>query len=302
MELLLDQLSNETKPKFGPFIPSTLSACMTYYDRLVAIDEAAYRHPALDDALMLYRHDRTHYSKMVSTLLPILAMLDAGEIGGLLSPRYADIDDPREVYDSRRVIEGNKVFYVGLDSLSDKVVSSAIGSILLSDFAAWAGGEYNYSDPAKRRRITLIVDESADVANSAFQQIVSKARGSGFMVFALTQTVSDFIDRFGTKDKAYSFLGNFNNLFALRIMDPTTREYVSMQFGKAFIDSSRYALGTSTRSDASVTGFTGSEGVSVSETLLESIPPDLLAKLPNHEFFALLAGGKLYKGRQYVLN
>jgi len=46
--------------------------------------------------------------------------------------------------------------YVGLDSLSDSIVSSAIGSIVLADFASVAGMIYNSG--IKPGRISMFVD------------------------------------------------------------------------------------------------------------------------------------------------
>ena len=256
----------------------------------------------LESGITLYLHDRAHYGKMISSLMPILAMLDAGELGGLLSPRYDDIDDLREVFDSDRVVEGNKVMYIGLDALSDSVVSSAVGSIIVADLASVAGARYNYGAATTNpRRITLIVDEASEVVSAPFQQLASKGRGSGFTLWASSQTIPDYISRLGSQEKAYSALGNFNNLIALRVKDQTTCEFISQQIGMAFVDSRSFALNTSSQSDAAATGFTGGEGVSVSDKLIEVVPPDMLGMLPNHQYFALLAGGRLSKGRQPVI-
>lgn len=277
-----------------------LAAYVWYYQQVISKSSPA---EALDAGINLYLHDRTHYSKMVSSLLPTLAMLDAGELGGLLSPRYDDIDDPREIFDSDRVVEGNKVIYFGLDSLSDSVVSGAVGSILVADLAAVAGARYNYEAATnKPRRITLVVDEAPEVVSAPFQQLASKGRGSGFTLWAASQTVPDYISRLGSEEKALSTLGNFNNLICLRIKDPETCDFVSTQFGKAFVDSRSYGLNTSTQSDSAATGFTGGEGVNVKDERMETVPPDILGKLPNHQYFALLAGGRLYKGRQPVVS
>jgi len=276
-----------------------LAAYVGYYQAVVSL---THRAEALDDGISLFTHDRAHYGKMISSLLPTLAMLDAGELGGLLSPRYEDIDDTREVFDSDRVVEGNKVMYIGLDALSDSVVSSSVGSIIVADLAAVAGARYNYGAADHRpRRITLIVDEASEVVSAPFQQLASKGRGSGFTLWASSQTIPDYVSRLGSQEKALSTLGNFNNLIALRVKDKVTCDFISEQFGKSFVDSRNFALNTSTQSDSAATGFTGGEGVTVSDKLIEVVPPDMLGMLPNHQYFALLAGGRLYKGRQPVL-
>lgn len=276
-----------------------LAGYVAYYQSEVA---EKFPSEALDAGIALYTHDRSHYGKMISSLMPTLAMLDAGELGGLLSPKYDDIDDTREVYDSDRVVEGNKVMYIGLDALSDSVVSGSVGSVIVADLAAVAGARYNYGAADHRpRRITLIVDEASEVVSAPFQQLASKGRGSGFTLWASSQTIPDYVARLGSQEKALSTLGNFNNLICLRVKDKGTCDFISEQFGKSFVDSRNYALNTSTQSESAATGFTGGEGVSVSDKLIEVVPPDMLGMLPNHQYFALLAGGRLFKGRQPVL-
>lgn len=285
-------------PKPSRSTPDRLAAYVAFYQR-----EVAPLHPsdALEAGINLYSHDRSHYGKMISSLMPVLAMLDAGELGALLSPRYDDIDDPRPIFNSDKIVEGNKVMYIGLDALSDSVVSSAIGSIVVSDLAAVAGARYNYGD-GKPRRITLIIDEANEVVSAPLHQLASKGRGGGFTLWVASQTIPDYIARLGSQEKALSTLGNFNNLITLRIKDSVTCQFVTEQFGKAFVDSMQFGLNTSSQSDVTLTGFTGGENVSLSDKLIEIVPPDMLGMLPNHQYFALLAGGKLYKGRQPVLH
>jgi conjugal transfer pilus assembly protein TraD len=283
-------------PKPTKTTTDRLVAYVAYYTATI---QPTHPSEALDSAISLYMHDRAHVGKMSAALNPVLSMLDSGELGELLSPRYDNIDDHRPVFDSDKVVEGNKVMYFGLDALSDATVSGAVGSIIVSDLAAVAGARYNYSK--NPRRITLIIDEASEVVGPQFQQLASKGRGAGFTLWAASQTIPDYIARLGSSEKALSALGNFNNLVCLRIKDATTCLFVSEQFGNAFVDSRSFGLSTSTASDATLTGFTGGETSSMQDKLIEVIPPDMLGMLPNHEYFALLAGGKLYKGRQPVV-
>jgi conjugal transfer pilus assembly protein TraD len=297
VEVYVDKAKNDKIARPSKTTGDQITGYVEYYKV-----DLAPSHPleAIDAGVNLYFHDRAHFGKMISSLMPTLAMLDAGEMGGLLSPQYDDIDDLRPIWDSDRVVSGNKCLYLGLDALSDSVVSSAIGSIIVADLAAVAGARYNYgTDP---RRITLIVDEANEVVSAPFHQLASKGRGAGFTLWAASQTIPDFVSRLGSQDKALATLGNFNNLICLRVKDAATTLFVSEQFGKAFVDSKSYGLNTSSQSDSAATGFTGGEAVSVRDQLIEVVPPDVLGMLPNHQFFALLAGGKLYKGRQPVLS
>ncbi|NMT18568.1 conjugal transfer protein, partial [Vibrio parahaemolyticus] len=87
---------------------------------------------------------QTHFSKMVANLLPIMNMLTSGELGPLLSPDSSDLSDERQITDSAKIINNAQVAYLGLDSLTDNMVGSAMGSIFLSDLTAVAGDRYNY--------------------------------------------------------------------------------------------------------------------------------------------------------------
>ena len=97
----------------------------------------------IDGLLSLVEHNRMHFSKMIASLIPVLNMLTSGELGDLLSPNEMDSTDKRPILDTSNIIAGKHVLYVGLDSLSDSIVSSAIGSIVLADFASVAGMIYN---------------------------------------------------------------------------------------------------------------------------------------------------------------
>ncbi len=54
------------------------------------------------------------------------------------APNPHDADHVRPTANTGHIIEKNQVAYIGLDSLSDGIVGSTIGSILLADLAAVA--------------------------------------------------------------------------------------------------------------------------------------------------------------------
>jgi hypothetical protein len=72
------------------------------------------------------------------------------------------------------VIERGQVAYVGLDALSDGMVRSAIGSILLAGLTALAGDRYNHG--VGLRPVTVFVDDAAEVVNDPFIQLLNKGR------------------------------------------------------------------------------------------------------------------------------
>ena len=104
-------------------------------------------------------------------------MLTTGSLGRSLSPDPLDIDDERPILNLDKVVEQRLVFYVCLDSLPDKAVASALGSILLADLAALSGIRYNLHIATPR--VSLFVDEVSDVINEPLIEIVNKAAESG---------------------------------------------------------------------------------------------------------------------------
>lgn len=260
--------------------------------------ECAEEHPdeVCEGMISMFDHSREHFGKMIASLIPLLDMLSTGAVGKLISPDPDDIEDPREIMDSQKIIRGNHCIYIALDSMPDSVVASAIGSIFLADLVAVAGSIYNYGGVA-RKNISLFVDEANEIANDPFLSLLNKARGAGFTLSVATQTLSDFTDRFGSEAKTFKALGNFNNLISLRIEDEQTKEFVVNKFGETWIESLQYSLNTTNDTDKSVTHFSGSEGVRSGEQRMPMIPGEIMSKLPDLQYFAHVSGGRIIKGR-----
>jgi hypothetical protein len=107
-------------------------------------ESVSARHPStvVDGLASLFEHERVHFSKMIASLMPILNMLTSAGLGPLLSPDAADTQDTRRLTSMAECIERVQVVYLGLDALSDSMVGSTIGSILVADLAAVAGDRY----------------------------------------------------------------------------------------------------------------------------------------------------------------
>lgn len=282
-------------------LPLKLSAAATpellayiYFYRHEVPEEK--RDQIVDGLLSMVEHSRDHLSKILASLVPLLVMLTAGELGPLLSPDAEDINDTRPLLDTKKLISGGHVLYLGLDSLSDATVGSAIGSIILSDLTAVAGDIYNYGD-SKPKKIQLIVDEAAEVVNGPLIQILNKGRGAGYVTWLLTQTLPDFIARLGSEPKARQMLGNCNNLIALRTKDRQTQDFICETFGKTDIQVIGRSQSIGSRTDDGGLHFTGNASESLQQTSVDLIPPELLGMLPDLHYIASVAGGRIIKGR-----
>ena len=256
-------------------------------------------HPNIDleGLLSMFAHDKEHFAKMIASLLPVLAMLTSSELGPLFSPRGDDATDPRQILDLGRVIEDGNVLYVGLSSLSDAQVGGAIGALLMADLAAVAAERYNYGagDP-----VNIFVDEAAEAANVPFTQVLNKGGGAKLRLYVATQTVADFAARLGSQDKATQLLANFNNVISLRVLDERTQEYFIGNLPKT-----RYRYLMRDQSTNSLTAeptlMSGGSGERLMQEESDLFPPQLLSRLPNMEYLAKLANGRIMKGRIPIL-
>ncbi len=288
---------SEAKPFLRQARDSTarVAGLVRYYRESVS-----NRHPStvVDGLASLFEHERVHFSKMIASLMPILNMLTSADLGPLLSPDAADTGDPRRLTSMAECIERAQVVYLGLDALSDSMVGSAIGSILVADLAAVAGDRYNYGVGLKP--VNVFIDEAAEVVNDPFIQLLNKGRGAGLRLTVATQTFADFAARTGSEAKARQVLGNINNLVALRVLDAETQQYVTDSLPKTRLKSVLRTQGSTTHSQNPLL-YTGNVGERLGEEEGDLFPPALLGQLPNLQYLAILAGGRIVKGRLPIL-
>lgn len=265
---------------------------------LLLLDKARDRE-ALSEATLkgaaTYAHDPVHFSKITASLMPVLAMLTSGALRQTLSPA----DDDAEAMSLSEIIAQRKILYVCLNSLPDPTVAGAIGFLLLADLASCAGERYNDTSIA-RTTVSLFVDECSNVINRSLIEILNKGAESGLRTTCAMQTVADLAARLGSTDEARMALGNFNSLVSLRTKDRLTQEFVAETFGRTYIANTAATL-TSSSDTAHPGHFTAGASRQITASREEIIPCDVLGKLPNCEFFASLAGGRLVKGRTPIL-
>ena len=271
--------------------PVETVALVTYYKQV----SQAWKRSALMDGLMsMYDHNREHSQKMLASLIPVLAMLTASDLEGLLSPDRSDPKDLRPIVDGAKIVESGMVMYMGLDSLADQTIANAIASITLADLASHAGARYNegLSEP----KINIFVDEANQAVNAPFIELLNKGRAAGVRACFFSQTVSDFVAALGSEALAHQVLANANSVLVGRVKGKTTTDYASQAFGMSVLETARVHEGTQPQSDE-VVGHSASYGRAVNETMSELVPPEQLGRLPDLEYFATYAGGAVQKGR-----
>jgi len=270
-------------------------ALINYYRN--SVDEGS-QDADLEGLMSLYEHDRVHFGKMITSLMPVLTMLTSGPFGDLLSPKGGE-DDDRLIVNTASLIAEGKVLYIGLDSLSDNAVAKMVGSMLLADMASVAGDRYNYMEK-RGTTVNLIVDEAAEVVNKPTIQLLNKGRGAQFRMTIATQTFQDFTAALGSEANAEQVLANCNNLVALRTMDAETQKYITDSIPTTRI---RYIMQTqaaSTDSEDPIL-FSGNHGERLMEEEVPLFAPQWLGMLPNLHYLGKVSGGRIIKGRLPIL-
>lgn len=287
-------------PKFKSKIDAAsveLNTAVIYYKKEVSGFFKGRDADVIDNLLRVAEYPRDWHSKMVANVIPILTMLNAEELGSMLSPDYDDHEDHRPIFDTQKIIDGRYLCYIGLDSLSDTESGSAIASIILSDLASVAGAIYNYKDKSERHKVQLIIDEAAEVANKPLIQLLNKGRSAGFSITVAAQNYADYVTRMGTEPEARMLLGNCNQLITLRTVDDQTQDYVNRKIGETGIKQISKGQSSGNRTEDHGLQFSGNVTESISTQFLSKLPNDLLGKLPDLHYFALIGGGTLLKGR-----
>lgn len=251
----------------------------------------ASAEPVIDALIERVSHDRTHRAKMIQSLLPLLAALTAGELRALLSPD-AGSADTRPVFDSRKVIEQARVFYLGLDVLSDPAAGAALGSLVLADLAQVAGARSRTGGAP----VMIMVDEAAELAGEPLLQLLNKSRGAGFLLALMAQTVHDFEARLGSAPMAAALLGNPGNVIALRTADPGTQRFFADALPPIERDERAQSRSIAIRDDARHPGSAATASWQARRAPAPWVAPGALSQLPDLHYFARTSDGRVWRG------
>ena len=245
---------------------------------------------------------REWFSKMIVILTPLLTKLTTDDLRSLLSPDYEDENDTRPILDASALIRGNSIFYMGTDTLADPTVGQALSTMFLADLASVGAEIYNHGtdspDGSKPRRIHVIVDEWRDVACEPMIQQANKGRGAGFMIWAMGQTFSDLVDKFGGNiARARTFIGNMNNLIIGATQDPDTMDMIVNKLGETSIIVKSQSSGMGSKTEDVGLEFSANQSESVQEKTVEIFPRALLPQLQDLHYVGFFNRGELVKGR-----
>lgn len=146
--------------------------------------------------------------------------------------------------------------------------------------------------------INLHADEFNELMGDEFIPLVNKGGGAGVQVTAYTQTLSDIEARLGNRAKAGQVIGNFNNLFMLRVRETATAELLTRQLPQVDVYTPTQSSSvTDTFDPQAASAFTSSTQDQLVGSRRPLIEPAHLVALPKGQCFALLEGGALWKVR-----
>ena len=249
-------------------------------------------------------YEKSHFDKLVASLLPLMEKLTTGRTAALLSPARSEPGDWRPVFDWNTVINVGGIVYVGLDALSDYEVAAAVGNSMFADLTSVAGSLYKFGPgrglpgQVNPRRIAIHADEFNELIGDEFIPLLNKAGGAGFQVTAYTQTWSDVEARIGSRPKAGQIAGNFNTLVMLRVKEVATAELLTDQLPTVQVVSTVASSSVSDTNDpAEFTDFASRNEDRIATETVRMLEPTDLVQLPKGQAFALLHGGQLHKIR-----
>ncbi|MFV0679088.1 type IV conjugative transfer system coupling protein TraD [Ottowia sp.] len=269
------------------------------------IRETKLEDKVLTGLAAAFSYERSFYEKIIASLGPFLEKLTTGAVGKLISPDYFDPTDTRPIFDWMTVMRQGGIVYVGLDALSDAVVSSAVGNSMLADLVSVGGKLYKTGldphDPQGKLQLPEVCchfDEVNEIAGPEFVPMVNKLGGSGFRITAYTQSMFDIEAKVGDKAKAGQILDNFNHLVMLRVRSVTTANLLAEQVPQVDVVHLTPMSGvTDTAAQGTGVDFTSRNDDIVTKTKVPMIEAADILELPQGQAFALLEGNRRFKIR-----
>jgi len=276
-------------------------------EMLDLIQKQGWHEPIADGLASVLANNKSKYQALINSLFPLLEKLTTGKITELLSPSWDNPNDRRRPFDWDMVMDTGGIVYVGLDSLSDHEVASAVGGSMFSGLTSAAGRRYKFGaaygqsrsvDLASAPKVSIHADEFNELIGDEFIPMVNKSGGAGYEVTAYTQTWSDVEAKIGSAAKAEQIGGNFNSLIMLRVKNQATAELLTNQLPMVEVYSPTMVSGANdVQNPDEFADFSAGAQDRLTSRPVQMLMPSDLTSLPKGQAFALLEGGQLAKLR-----
>lgn len=257
-------------------------------------------HRKLHDALIVDLHyasqlNQEYYSKITASLSPVFDKINKTNAGKIFS--WEDSEGLSTIQ-LDEVIARKQVVYIGLDAMSNKAMSDAIGQATIADLISLCGRLYK-STPNSDRVLCLHADEFSEIVRDEFVTLLNKAGGAGVRVTAYTQTVNDLGVPFGiNKDKPKMLLGNFGTMIMLRVANLDTATLFTECLETCIArHTSPSTITNDKETHQGAALFTTVNADLINETEISLIAVNDLFSLPKGQAYVLTNGGELFKIR-----
>ena len=265
--------------------PASYTALLGFY-RWLKKKKLITTSYGVDQIITISTMSADYYKKVTNGILPYLSALTSGDLLGLLSSSEQKLPSFIEL------VRHNKIFYAALHCLKDSATGQALGKLLISDLA-FVAGELNAQGDSDHHRVSIFIDEAAELAQESLVQLLNKARASKFSITLATQCVADLARRAGSAEAASQIIANCNNLISLRVNDPQSAKVIASVLPQTVIAE---RSSSQSRSEGLALNDSYSTSRSVMQKESPLFPPSMLTQLPDFEFIARLANGSFYKG------
>ncbi|WP_285905092.1 type IV secretory system conjugative DNA transfer family protein [Pseudodesulfovibrio pelocollis] len=232
-------------------------------------------------------HNRDHFSKMTTSLIPVMKVLTAGNVGGILSPEYADLS-------WQQIIDKKLVVYFYLGSMIDNYASSTVGKLLVQDLVSFVGQIYSFKVKSKFVPIHVMVDEFFSVLFGGYVDMLNKSREAGVQMYLGMQTTAD-IESKGSTAMKNQIIGLLENIICLRTPEQEMADKISTDFGTVEIEKRMRTQGTSANPGDSKVIYTSSISERIDKKEVPLLVPDIIKGLPRGHAIVSSEGRAPYK-------
>lgn len=239
--------------------------------KTVSEDKRQQLEDAIRELETKINHDKAHFQKMTTSLLPVLKSLTGGNIGHLLSPA-AD-----QGLTWSNIVKHKRVVYFSLASMRDAYVATNVGKLIVQDLVSYIGTIYtrqNQYDP-----LNLFVDEFYSVVYEGYTDIFNKSRAAGLRVFVGLQTTADIEAKVSDVVRRQMY-GLISNKIYMRIPDAEQAQELVATLGTCQIPKRTVTRNVASNLDNVHDLFRSGYAVRVDLTDTDLLPVSVLTSLP----------------------
>jgi hypothetical protein len=242
------------------------------------------------DALIAdQEHNRDHFTKVTSNLIPAFRGVVHAPLGPLFSTVPGDLT-------WQTIVDKEIVVYVALASMLLQDIANRIGRVILQDLVGYLGRRDAYEDVRTAVPITIFIDEVGDVLFPLFTNALNKGGGAKARFVIAMQSHADLDAKVG-REESRRIRDNLNTQVTFRLTDDTTATEVADGYGVCTVQVPETGVGLTV---GGVGGLTGSSHRRLVQREVPRVRADWLKALPRGEAFVRLKG-ELHKVRVPML-